>query len=72
MADRDHLLKMNVQEIFSSYPFIAEIFGNYGMKCRGCPFAEKVSLKEALESSGLPSEEITQEIVRYLEDRSER
>ncbi|GLI55352.1 hypothetical protein PM10SUCC1_08660 [Propionigenium maris DSM 9537] len=72
MIDENLLLEMNVQKIFKKYPFILEIFGNYGLKCRGCPFAEKVSLKEALKSSGLPSEEITQEIVRYLEDRSER
>lgn len=72
MVDKNLLLKMNVQEIFKRYTFIGEIFGNYGLKCKGCPFSEKLSLKEALKSSGLPSEEITQEIVRYLEDRSER
>lgn len=71
MIDKNLLLEMNVQEIFKNYPFILESFGNYGLKCRGCPFAEKVSLKEALESSGLPSEEIIKEIVKYLEGRLE-
>lgn len=67
MADRDLLLKMNVQELFRRYPFIGEVFEDYGLKCRGCPFAEKVSLEEALASSALSSEEITREIVRSLE-----
>ena len=72
MRDKNLLLEMNVQEIFKKYPFILDIFGNYGLKCRGCPFAEKVSLEEALESSGLPSEEIIKEIVKCLKDKNEQ
>ncbi len=71
MVDKNLLLKINVQEIFKRYPFIGEIFGNYGLKCKGCPFAERVTLEDALESSPLPSKEIVDEIVRYLEERSQ-
>ncbi len=71
MVDKKLLLKMNVQEIFKRYTFIGEIFGNYGLKCKGCPFAERVTLEDALESSTLPSKDIIDEIVRYLEERSQ-
>jgi|GEM_PF-3547699 len=71
MVDEKLILKMNVQEIFRKYPFIPEIFGNYGLKCRGCPFAEKVSLEEALKSSSLPSKEIIKEIVEQLDESFE-
>lgn len=71
MVDEKLILKMNVQEIFRKYPFILEIFGNYGLKCRGCPFAEKVSLEEALKSSNLPSKEIIKEIVKQFDESFE-
>lgn len=67
MINENLLLKMNIQELFKKYPFIVEIFENYGLKCRGCTFSEKVTLEEALESSKLPSKEILEEIVAHLE-----
>lgn len=67
MINEDILLEMNVQEIFKKYPFILNIFNNYGLECRGCHLSKKVSLKEALESSCLPSGEITKEIMKCLE-----
>lgn len=68
MINENLLLEMNVQEIIKKYPSILEILSNYGLECRGCYLSKKVSLKEALESSCLSSEEIVKEIMKCLED----
>lgn len=71
MINENLLLKMNIRELFKKYPFIIEIFKNYGLKCSKCTFAERVTLEEALESSKLPSEKIIEEIMTHLEGKAE-
>lgn len=71
MINENLLLKMNIRELFKKYPFIIEIFKEYGLKCRECTFAERVTLEEALESSKLPSKEIIEEITAHLEGKAE-
>jgi len=66
MLKKDIFLKMNVQKLFKDYPFAIKICENFGLKCNSCLFSKKVSLEEALQSSGLPSEEIIKEIIEYL------
>ncbi len=70
MINEKLLLKTNIQKLFKNSPFIVEIFENYGLKCILCTFSEKVTLEEALKSSKLPSKEIIEEIVAYLECKS--
>jgi hypothetical protein len=67
MLNKKILLEMNIQEIIKKYPSLIEILKEHGMHCNECFFSEKVNLREALESSRLPSEEIIEEIITYLE-----
>jgi hypothetical protein len=57
---------MSIQELFKKYPFVIKIFEKFELKCNSCMFSKNVSLEEALQSSGLPSKEIIEEIIRYL------
>lgn len=66
MIEKDLFLKMNIQELLKEYPFVIEIFEKFELKCNSCMFSKNVSLEEALQSSGLPSKEIIEEIVSYL------
>jgi hypothetical protein len=61
------ILKMNIRELFKKYPLVINIFKKYGLQCNECFFSEKVNLKEALQSSRLPSEEIIKEIIILIE-----
>lgn len=67
MLKKDILLKMNIQKLFTDYPFVPKIFENFGLKCSSCLFSKNVSLEEALQSSKLPSDEIIEEILEYIE-----
>ena len=66
MVETDLFLKMNIQDLFREYPFVIEIFEKFKLQCNSCMFSKNVSLEEALQSSGLPSKEIIEEIARYL------
>lgn len=66
MMEKDLFLKMSIQELFKEYPFVIKIFEKFELKCNFCMFSKNVSLEEALQSSGLPSKEIIEEIIRYL------
>lgn len=66
MMEKDLFLKMSIQELFKKYPFVIKIFEKFELKCNSCMFSKNVSLEEALQSSGLPSKEIIEEIIRYL------
>jgi hypothetical protein len=66
MIEKDLLLKMNIQELLKEYPFVIKVFEKFELKCNSCMFSKNVSLEEALQSSGLPSKEIIEEIIRYL------
>jgi len=74
MVEKNLFLKMNIQDLFRKYPFVINIFEKFELKCNSCTFSKNVSLEEALQSSGLPSEEILEEIIKYLggEDENER
>ncbi|WP_320047175.1 DUF1858 domain-containing protein [uncultured Ilyobacter sp.] len=67
MLNKKILLEMNIQEILKKYPSLIEILKKHGMHCNECFFSEKVNLREALESSRLSSEEIVEEIIKYME-----
>ena len=68
MREKDLFLKMNIQDLFREYPFVIKIFEEFELKCNSCTFSKNVSLEEALQSSGLPSKEVIEEIIRYLGD----
>ena len=72
MVKQDLFLKMNIQDLFREYPFVIRIFERFGLKCNSCMFSKNVSLEEALQSSGLPSKEIVEEIIKYLEVKDKR
>ena len=65
MEEKDLFLKMNIQDLFKEYPFVIRIFENFGLKCSSCMFSKNVSLEDALQSSGLSSKEIVEEIIKY-------
>ncbi|WP_028856825.1 DUF1858 domain-containing protein [Psychrilyobacter atlanticus] len=67
MMEKDLFLKMNIQDLFTKYPFVTKIFEKFGLKCSSCTFSKNVSLEDALQSSGLPSNEIVEEIIESLE-----
>lgn len=66
MINGNFFLKMNIREIFKKYPFIINIFNNYGLKCEMYTFSEKVTLEEVLKTSKLPSKKIIEEISTHL------
>jgi len=70
MMDKNMFLKMNIQDLFTKYPFVTKIFEKFGLKCNSCMFSKNVSLEDAIQSSGLSSDEIIEEIIRYLEGES--
>lgn len=61
------LMEMNIREILKKYPLVIKIFKKHGLQCNECFFSEKVNLREALESSRLPSKEILKEIKTLVE-----
>ena len=71
MVEKDLFLKMNVQDLFQKYPFVINIFEKFELKCNSCLFSKTVCLEEALQSSGLPSNEIVEEIIKCLKGEYE-
>ena len=67
MIKKNLFLKMNIQELFKKYPFIVKVFDKYGLKCNSCMFSKNVSFEEALQSSGISSKAVIEEIIKYLE-----
>ncbi|UUV17555.1 DUF1858 domain-containing protein [Fusobacteria bacterium ZRK30] len=67
MMEKNLFLKMNIQDLFTEYPFVTKIFEKFGLKCSSCTFSKNVSLEDALQSSGLSSNEIVEEIIERLE-----
>jgi len=71
VEEKDLILKMNIQELLKKYPFIIKIFEKFELKCSYCMFSKNVTLEEALQSSGLPQNEIIEEILSYLGGKNE-
>jgi len=67
MMKKNLFLKMNIQDLFREYPFVIKIFEKFGLKCSSCMFSKNVSLEDALQSSGLSSNKIIEEIIECLE-----
>lgn len=67
MMDKNQFLKMNIQDLFREYPFVTKIFEKFELKCNSCMFSKNVSLEDAIQSSGLYSDEIIEEIIEYSE-----
>lgn len=67
MRKKNLFLKMNIQDLFTEYPFVTKIFEKFGLKCSSCTFSKNVSLEDAIQSSGLSSDEIIEEIIGHLE-----
>jgi uncharacterized protein DUF1858 len=72
MMKKNLFLKMNVQDLFREYPFVIKIFEKFGLKCSSCMFSKNVSLEDVLQSSGLSSTEIIEEIIECLEGEGKR
>ena len=66
MMEKKLFLKMNIQDLFTKYPFVIKIFEKFGLKCSSCTFSKNVSLEDALQSSGLSSDEIIEDIIECL------
>ncbi|MGB6127606.1 MAG: DUF1858 domain-containing protein [Psychrilyobacter sp.] len=65
--DKNQFLKMNIQDLFREYPFVTKIFEKFELKCNSCMFSKNVSLEDAIQSSGLSSDGIIEEIIEYSE-----